>query len=67
MKAEASEVPPCTPEERWGRPTRFAVMKQGQKRAVRVFDTREEAEAYVTKAGLYAEQRLVLRQSEVEG
>lgn len=27
MKAEAGEVLPCTPEERWERPTRFAVMK----------------------------------------
>ena len=57
MKAEAGEVLPCTPEERWERPTRFAVMKQGQKRAVRVFDTREEAEANITKAGLYIEER----------
>ena len=57
MKAEAGEVLPCTPEERWERPTRFAVMKQGQKRAVRLFDNREEAEANVTKAGLYIEER----------
>ena len=51
MKAEASEVPPCTPEARWERPTRFAVMKRGQKRAVRVFDTREEADGHVTEEG----------------
>lgn len=57
MKAEAGEVPPCTPEERWEKPTRFAVMKQGQKRAVRVFDTRDEAEGNVTKAGHYVEER----------
>lgn len=57
MKAEAGEVLPCTPEERWERPTRFAVMKQGQKRAVRVFDTREDAEGNITKAGLYVEER----------
>jgi hypothetical protein len=57
MKAEAGEVTPCTAEERWERPTRYAVMKQGQKRAVRVFDTREEAEGNVTKAGLYVEVR----------
>jgi len=56
-KAEAGEIPSCTPEERWERPTRFAVMKEGQKRAVRVFDTREEAEGHVTKAGLYVEER----------
>jgi hypothetical protein len=57
VKAEAGEALPCTPEERWEGPTRFAVMKQGQKRAVRVFDTREEAEGNVTKEGLYVEER----------
>ena len=57
MKAEAGKVLPCTPEERWERPTHFAVMKQGQKRVVRVFDTREEAEGNITKAGLYVEER----------
>lgn len=56
-RAEEGEALPCTPEERWERPTRFAVMKRGQKRAVRVFDTREEAEGHVTKAGLYVEER----------
>jgi len=56
-RAEAGEVPHCTPEERWDRPTRFAVMKHGQKRAVRVYDTREETERNVTKAGLYVEER----------
>jgi hypothetical protein len=58
LKAETGEVLPCTPEERWERPTRYAVMKQGQKRAVRVFDTREEAECNITKTGLYVEERL---------
>jgi hypothetical protein len=57
LKAEAGEDLPCTPEERWERPTRFAVMKQGQKRAVRVFDTCGEAEGHVTKGGLYVEER----------
>ena len=55
--AEGGEALACTPEERWESPTRFAVMKRGQKRAVRVFDTREEAEGHVTKAGLYIEER----------
>jgi hypothetical protein len=36
-------IPPCTPEERWDRPPKYAVMKQGSKRAVRLFDAREEA------------------------
>jgi hypothetical protein len=37
------EIPPCSPEERWERPPVFAVMKSGQKRAVRLFDKREDA------------------------
>lgn len=34
----------CTDEERWARPTTYAVKKEGRKTAVRVFDTRGEAE-----------------------
>ena len=37
------EIPPCSPEERWERPPKFAVMKNGLKRAVRLFDRREDA------------------------
>ena len=39
------ELPLCTEEDRWIRETKFAVMKTGGKRAVRVLDTEEEAEA----------------------
>jgi hypothetical protein len=38
-----NDIPSCTPEERWDRPPKFAVMKNGGKRAVRLFDTKEEA------------------------
>jgi hypothetical protein len=37
------EIPPCSPEERWERPPKYAVMKSGQKKAVRLFDKREDA------------------------
>ncbi len=40
-------LPLCSDEERWARPATFAVMKPGRKTAVRVFDTRDEAEAFV--------------------
>jgi len=33
----------CTPEERWERPTKYAVMKEGRKSALRVLDTRPGA------------------------
>jgi len=36
----------CTPEEKWTRPTTYAVVKKGAKKASRVFDTKEKAEAY---------------------
>ncbi len=34
-----SELPMCTPEQRWDKPTTYAIMRAGQKKAVRVFDT----------------------------
>ena len=36
----------CTPEERWRRPTTYAVMKAGRKRAIRVFGNPDDAAAY---------------------
>jgi hypothetical protein len=45
-------IPPCTPEERWDRPPKFAVMKNGLKRAVRLFDRQEDADLLAeTKGG----------------
>ncbi len=41
------QLPLCTAEEKWQKPTQFAVMKQGRKSAVRVLDTQEEAEEYL--------------------
>lgn len=38
---------PCSPDERWQRPSTFAVMKEGRKSAVRVKDSREEAQTYL--------------------
>lgn len=47
---EASELkdaylPKCDDEELWKNPDKWAVMKKGRKSAVRVFDTKREAEA----------------------
>lgn len=39
-------LPNCTADERWERGTTYAVVKLGNKRAVRVFDTDAEARAY---------------------
>lgn len=37
-------INPCTPSERWDKPTTYAVMKEGRKSAVRVFDDRKKAD-----------------------
>jgi hypothetical protein len=37
-------LPECTDQERWMRPTTYAVKKKGNKRATKVFDTQKEAE-----------------------
>jgi len=46
-KAISGEWRPCTDEERWPKPTTYAVMKVGRQSAVRVFDRRLEAEDYM--------------------
>jgi hypothetical protein len=47
-----NDIPPCSPEERWERPPKFAVMKPGLKRAVRLFDRHEDASLLAeTKGG----------------
>lgn len=40
---EDNELPPCTPEDTWQSPTIYAVMKEGRKSAVKLFDSKEEA------------------------
>jgi len=40
------DLPLCTADERWDRPTKYAVIVIGQKRAKRVLDTMEEAEEW---------------------
>jgi hypothetical protein len=38
-------LPPCSDDERWYRPGKLAVMKDGRVRALRLFDTHERREA----------------------
>jgi hypothetical protein len=45
------EIPPCSAEERWDRPTKYAVRKNANKRATRVMDTLEEAEKLAVDMG----------------
>jgi hypothetical protein len=39
-------IPECTPFERWQADTQYAVCKPGNVRALRVFDSMQDAEAY---------------------
>lgn len=43
--------PPCTAEERWERPTTWAVMKKGRKSALRVLDAFESAWKWCAENG----------------
>lgn len=46
-RAERGENIPCTGEERWANADKFAVMKPGNKRALRVFDSKPAALGYI--------------------
>lgn len=48
---EDEELPECTAEERWEKPTTYAVMKEGRKSAVRVFDTEKQVQDYIMDYG----------------
>jgi hypothetical protein len=53
------DIPPCTPKERWEKPPKFAVMKTGGKRAVRLFDNKGDADLLAESKGTghYVEHR----------
>ena len=44
---DKQECTPCTPEECWEQPTKYAVTKIDAKRATRVFDTEQEAVVFI--------------------
>lgn len=45
------DIEPCTAEERWADGDKYAVMKNGRKTAVRVFDTQADADACAGELG----------------
>jgi hypothetical protein len=51
------ELPFCTEEERWVRTSTYAVKREGRKTAIRVFETKEEAEELAKKENGYVEFR----------
>jgi len=58
-KLPDDEIPPCTKEERWADDDKYAVMKKGVKKAVKVCDSEDEANALAEESGpnFYVEHR----------
>lgn len=55
---QQEEPPPCTDKDRWARDEKWAVMKRGNVRAIRLFDNPFEAHQFAsTSAALYVEHR----------
>lgn len=55
---KAETPPPCTDEERWKQPGKTALMKQGRKTAVRLYDPSDEAlKSLAVPPGHYIEER----------
>lgn len=51
VKLHQAQTPrPCSDEERWAKPEKFAVMKVGRKAAVKLFDTYAEAQRFIAKS-----------------
>lgn len=48
IRLHKSDTPPeCTPDEKWARPTTYAVKVKGLKKAARVLQSQEEAEVWI--------------------
>ena len=60
-KAAKEALPLCSDKDRWTRPPKVAIMKSGNKRAVKLFDTEGEAVAWIAlqkdSGKLYTEKR----------
>ncbi len=58
QEAAKGNWPECTADERWARPTQFAVMKQGQKKAVKLYESKKLADLHVANTpALYIVER----------
>lgn len=65
LMLEGKELVVCTPEERWERPTTYAVAKRSTDRAMRVLDNRLDAEQYMKDKGLVGYQVFERKGSDV--
>ena len=50
-KLADDEIAPCSEEERWATATKYAVMKDGRKTALKVCDTMSDAQTYMRDVG----------------
>ena len=50
-KVEDDLIPECDEEQRWASPTRYAVMKEGRKTAIKLHDDKASAEAQASELG----------------
>lgn len=53
--AQAGDLPECTAEDRWERPTKYALMKDGRKSALRVTETMEDLNEWAVWKGVKAD------------
>lgn len=51
------DLPLCTKDERWHKGEKWAVMKKGRKKAVKLYDGREDADIHALEIGGYVEHR----------
>ena len=51
LEKSDDEILPCSAKERWEKPSKYAVKKEGRKTAVRVLDTLEDAEKMAADLG----------------
>lgn len=57
-QTEDSLLPLCTAEERWNNGDKYAVMKKGNKRAVKIHDNLEDAEIHINALNLKEDKEL---------
>lgn len=46
------EIPPCSMKERWAKPDKWAVMKEGRKSALKLFDDENQAKGMAIKCNM---------------
>lgn len=56
-KLADDDLPMCSMEERWNPGDKYAVMRSGRKTAIKICDSKEEAESLITGSDIYIETR----------